>query len=266
MHIVSDGTELFYNIRGSGAPVVLLHPFPVNHRFWEGVVPSLEQRYQLILPDLRGHGDSPPGNGPATMAKHALDLARLCNELEINKAIFAGVSIGGYILFEFWRRSRERVSALILSNTRAAAEMAEGRANRAKSIQEVEQRGPALFVDSMLPKVLGRTSIEARPDRVAATREMMSQMSVRGIVALQQGMAERPDSMATLKTIDVPTLIVGAEEDTVTPISDAEIMRANISGSRMEIVPKAGHYAALEQPEYCGRVLRNFLDSVAPGA
>ncbi len=266
MNIVSDGTELFYDVRGEGAPVVLLHPFPANHRFWEAVVPSLEQRYQLILPDLRGHADSPPGNGPATMAKHALDLARLCNELGINKAIFAGVSIGGYILFEFWRRSRERVAALILASTRAGGETAEGRANREKSIQEVEQRGPALFIEAMLPKLLGKTSMETRPDRVAAAREMMARMSVRGIVALQQGMATRPDSIATLKTIDVPALIIGAEEDTLTPIAEAEIMRQNISGSRMELVPKAGHYAAFEQPEYCGRLLRNFLDGVEPGA
>jgi len=265
MNIVSDGTELFYDVRGDGAPVVLLHPFPANHHFWDAVVPSLEQRYQLILPDLRGHAESPPGTGPATMAKHALDLARLCNELGINKAIFGGVSIGGYILFEFWRRSRERIAALILANTRASGETAEGRATREKSIQEVEQRGPALFIEAMLPKLLGKTSIETRPGRVAAAREMMSRMSVRGIVALQEGMATRPDSIANLKTIDVPTLIIGAEEDTLTPVAEAEIMRQNISGSRMEVVPRAGHYAVFEQPEYCGRLLRSFLDSVAPG-
>ncbi len=152
-----------------------------------------------------------------------------------------------------------------MANTRASGETAEGRATREKSIQEVEQRGPALFIEAMLPKLLGKTSIETRPGRVAAAREMMSRMSVRGIVALQEGMATRPDSIANLKTIDVPTLIIGAEEDTLTPVAEAEIMRQNISGSRMEVVPRAGHYAVFEQPEYCGRLLRSFLDSVAPG-
>src|SRR5258708_14739931 len=140
MNIVSEGDELFYDVRGEGAPVVLLHPFPANHRFWEAVVPSLEQRYQLILPDLRGHADSPPGNGPATMAKHALDLARLCNELGINKAIFAGVSIGGYILFEFLRRSRARGGAFVFGCTRAGGRTAEGRADPEKTIRQTEQR------------------------------------------------------------------------------------------------------------------------------
>src|SRR5689334_13266006 len=112
MKIKSDGTELFYDIRGSGSPVVLLHPFPVNHHFWDGCAPFLDSHYQLILPDLRGHGDSLPGEGPATMERHASDLARLCAELGIGKAVFVGVSIGGYVLFEFWRKYRDHVSAL----------------------------------------------------------------------------------------------------------------------------------------------------------
>src|SRR5215471_15207559 len=137
MKYLSDGTALFYDLKGSGFPVVLLHPFPLNHHFWDESLPFLAQRYKLVLPDLRGHGDSPPGDAPAAMALHAQDLLRLCNELGIGKAVFAGVSIGGYVLFEFWRRARERVVALVLSNTRASAETTEGRINREKSIHTV---------------------------------------------------------------------------------------------------------------------------------
>ena len=262
MKYSSDGTELFYDVKGSGFPIVLLHPFPLNHHFWNECLPFLEQRYKLVLPDLRGHGDSPPGEGPATMPRHAEDLLRLCNELDIGKAVFAGVSIGGYVLFEFWRQARERMAALVLSNTRASAETTEGRMNREKSIHAVQERGPSPFIDELLPKLLGRTTFETRPDRVARAREMMSQMTVAGIVANLRGMAIRPDSIPTLKTIEAPALIVAGEEDTATPLADSEVMKQQIHGSRLEVVLRAGHYAAFEQPEHFGKLLRSFLDGL----
>lgn len=264
MNLRSDGTDLFYSVRGSGPPVVLLHPFPANHCFWEECAPYLENRYQLVLPDLRGHGDSQPGEGPATMEKHAHDLALLCDELEIGRAVFAGVSIGGYVLFEFWRQFRERVAALVLANTRAGADSDEGRASREKSILQVQQRGPAPFIESMLGRALGETTLRARMDRVEAARVMMSRMTVMGITAVLQGLSARPDSTSTLNTIGVPSLLLAGEEDTIVAISEAEFMHRQIRNSRVQIVPKAGHYAAFEQPEYMGRLLREWLDSVSP--
>lgn len=260
MKLKSGDTEIFYTIRGSGAPLILLHPFPTNHRFWDDCVPSLKTRYQLITPDLRAHGDSPPGEGAATMDKHAQDLFRLCNELGISRAFFAGVSIGAYVLFEFWRQSRDRVAALILSNTRAGADSPEQRANREKSIQDLQQRGPTPFIEATLAKLLSETTLRTRPDRVEAARALMARMTVKGIVAGLQGLAERPDSTPTLKTIDVPTLVLAGEEDTSTPRAEAELMHAGIARSRLQVIPKAGHFAALEQPEQTGRIMRGFLD------
>jgi 3-oxoadipate enol-lactonase len=262
MKLTSDGTELFYDIRGKGPPLVLLHPFPLNHDFWAESAAFLEQRYRLILPDLRGHGESPAGEGVATMGKQARDILRLCDELQVSKAIFAGVSIGGYILFELWRQSRERITAMILANTRASAETPAGRANRQKAIELVQQRGPAPFIEEMLPKLLARTTLETRQDLVSGARGMMARMNVAGIVAVQQGMMERPDSIPTLKTINVPTLIVAGEEDGATPLAEAEVMRQHIAGSRLEVIPRAGHYAIFEQPEYAGRLMRGFVDGL----
>lgn len=262
MKLKSGDTEIFYTVRGSGTPLVLLHPFPTNHRFWDDCAPHLEGWYRLITPDLRAHGDSPPGEGVATMEKHARDLLLLCNELGIGKAFFAGVSIGGYVLFEFWRQSRDRVAALVLANTRATADSPEQRSNRANTIHDVEQRGPAPFCETMLPKMLGQTTLRTRPDRVEAARGLMARMSVKGIVAALQGLAARPDSVPTLKTIDVPALIVAGEEDTLIPRSEAELMHREIHGSRLEVVANAGHCAALEQAESTSRILRGFLDSV----
>jgi pimeloyl-ACP methyl ester carboxylesterase len=263
MILSSDGADISYSVRGSGRPLVLLHPFPANHHFWDDCAPFLENRYQLILPDLRAHGDSTPGTGPATMAKHAQDLARLCDAVEVGRGIFAGVSIGGYILFEFWRQFRERVAALVLANTRAGADSDEARLGREKSIVEVEQRGPTPFIEIMLGKVLGETTRRSRLDRVDAARAMMSRMSVKGIVAALQGLAARADSVPTLPTINVPTLVIAGEEDALTPVSEAQFMHKAIRGSRLEVVPKAGHFSAFEQPQTAGRLLRTFADALA---
>ena len=110
--IKSGDAELVYWSLGDGPAVVLLHPFPVNHEFWLPVGETLATRYRVVVPDLRGHGDSGVGEGPATMEKHAADIVRVMDDAEIGPAPLIGVSIGGYALFEFWRRYRGRVAAL----------------------------------------------------------------------------------------------------------------------------------------------------------
>ena len=259
--ITSDDAEIVYSTMGSGPPVVLLHPFPVHHEFWDVAAQRLSNRYRLILPDVRGHGDSGVGDRPATMAKHAVDLAKICDEEGVGRVAFVGVSIGGYILFEFWRRYRERVQTLVLCNTRATAENESSRAARLQSAADVLERGVEPFADSMLPKLLGKSTLETRPDLVQEVRRMILQMSPQDVNLVQRGMAERPDSVPTLKTINVPTLIIAGEEDAAIPPGEADLMRQNIPGAQFRVIPKAGHYAAFEQPEATGLLLRQFLDS-----
>jgi pimeloyl-ACP methyl ester carboxylesterase len=259
----SDDADIFYEIRGDGSPVVLLHPFPCDREFWLPVAAVLESRYRLILPDLRGHGDSEIGEGPALMAKHARDIARVLDAAGMGKAAFVGCSIGGYILFEFWRRFRERVTSLVLCDTRPQADTAEGHANRLKAAATVLEQGTEPFIESMIPKLIGRTTVATRPDLVDGARAMMRKMSAEDISQVQRGMAERPDSVADLKTISVPTLIAIGEEDVLATVADGELMRQNIAGSQLKVIPKAGHYAPWEQPEAVGKILRHFLDDGA---
>lgn len=255
----SSDAQLFYEVAGDGPDVVLLHPFPLNHTFWKPVAEQLSERYRLVMPDLRAHGDSELGNGAATMQKLAADLAALCREERVTKAFCVGVSIGGYTLFEFWRRHRQHVAALVLSNTRASAETPESRAARLGLADKVLREGSAGFIEEMLAKLLSPVTRGNRPDIVEAARRMMQQMSPQDIAGVQQGMADRPDSIATLKTIDVPTMVlVGEDEDK----GEAELMRQHIAGGRMQVIPRAGHYAALEQPEALADLLRGFLDGL----
>ncbi len=259
--IRSADTEIAYDVLGDGPPVVLLHPFPANHDLWLPAAQALISRYKLILPDLRGHGDSGAGEGPATMEKHATDIARILNQLEIGRATFVGVSIGGYVLFEFWRRFRERVSALVLCNTKAAADAPEARAARLQAATEVLERGTEPFFESMAAKLMGKTTHTTRPDLVEGALRMMRKMSPEDVAAVQRGMAERPDSVATLKTINVRTLVVTGDEDIMTGVAEAEVMRQNITGSQLKVIPRAGHYSPWERPEEVGGLLRQFLES-----
>ena len=258
--IQSAGAKIVYEVRGSGPPLFLLHPFPTNRHFWDTISPSLELRYRLFLPDLRGHGESGSGEG-ATMANHATDIFQICRENDVKQAGFVGVSIGGYLLFEFWRRYKEIVALLVLSNTRAQGDSEEARANRRKSADEVEKNGTAAFLDGMLPKLLGETTRRNRPDIVRRARSMMDAMSREGLAAVQRGMAARPDSVSTLPTINVPTLLVRGQEDMLIPAQDAELMHNKISGSQLYAISQTGHYSAMEKPEEFLKVLRPFLES-----
>ena len=256
----SGDTQISYEVIGTGPDVVLLHPFPLHHHFWDGPLEQLVSRYRIFLPDLRAHGDSEAGDGPVTMEKLANDLDRLCREFEIRKAIFVGVSIGGYALFEFWRRHRERVSALVLANTRAGAETAEGRAARLTTAEKVLLEGTAGFIDDLLPKLFSKATPTNRPDILDAGRAMAQRMSPADVAAVQCGMAERPDSIPTLATINVPALVIAGEDDSV-PLSELALMQRHIQGSELKVIAKAGHYAAMERPGEFGRLLRAFLDS-----
>jgi len=260
--IKSDDAEIVYRVLGDGPSVILLHPFPVNHEFWLPVAEALSTRYRIILPDMRGHGDSGVGEGPATMEKYAADIARVMDDAEIGRAPLVGASIGGYALFEFWRRHRGRVAALGLCNTKAPADGAEARTGRLQAANDVIERGTEMFFQSMVPRVFSKTTREMRPDLVESALRMMRKMSPEDVAQVQRGMAARPDSVDTLKTINVPTLLVTGGDDILTGVNEAELMRQHISTSQLRAIPKAGHYAPWEQPEEASKLLRQFLEGL----
>lgn len=263
MILRADDVDLFYEVRGDGPDIVMLHPYPSDHSFWLPLAPHLESRFRLILPDLRGLGRSGIGESGAatTMPKLAEDLLRLCDTLKVGRAAFVGCSVGGYVLFEFWRRSRERVKALVLMDTKAGADTDEGRAGRLKNAEEIVQKGPEWAIEQMMPKLLSPLTMSSRLDVVDRAKATMRQGSAVGMAAMQRGMAARSDSTATLALIDVPTLVIGGTDDVPTPVSELERMARGIRGAQLKIVSKAGHFAALEQPDEVGRAVREFLES-----
>jgi pimeloyl-ACP methyl ester carboxylesterase len=262
MRVKSGDAEIYYEVTGKGPDVVLLHPFPANHEVWTPVAGALSSHYRVILPDLRGHGYSTAGDGPATMTKHADDLRRVLEDAGVGRAVFAGVSIGGYVLFELWRRERERFVGLILSDTRAGADTDEARANRLKSADDVEHLGAEQFLEAQMARLLGRTTLMARPDVADRVRQIMRKMTAKGIAAVQRGMATRPDATPVLATISVPTLLIFGQEDELTTVAEAQSLQQQIANSRLQVIARAGHYAVFERSEDAGVILRQWLDQL----
>lgn len=266
MEYISDGTKLYYIVQGEGPAVVLLHPFPCNHRFWLGAAESLTSRYRVILPDLRGHGQSEGGDGPITMERLGADILRLLDELQVQRALFAGCSIGGYTLYEIWRRAPARVQALGFCCARPQADTEAGRQQRFEWIEKVRDRGTGELIEAQLERLIGPTAKQRHPARVGEAREMMQMMTPAAAIALMQGLAARPDSVETAKGIRVPAFVLAGGEDPVSPPADmkllAETIRNGGYGAEYTELRDAGHFAPWEQPQMVGRLLRRFFDSV----
>ena len=264
--IRSGDAEIVYWTLGDGPPIVLLHPFPCNHRFWLGAAESLTSRYRVILPDLRGHGQSESGNGRITMELLGADILRLLDELQIQRALFAGCSIGGYSLYEIWRKAPARVQALGFCCSRPQADTEAGRQQRFDWITKIHERGTGEFIEAQLERLIGPTAKQRQPGRVGEAREMMQMVTPASAIALMQGLAARPDSVETAKGIQVPTFVLAGGEDPVSTPADmkllAETIRNGGYGAEYTELRDAGHFAPWEQAQTVGRLMRRFFDSV----
>ncbi|WP_446743226.1 alpha/beta fold hydrolase [Silvibacterium acidisoli] len=263
----SDDARLFYTTMGNGPDLVLLHPTPCDHRFWLSVAEILASRFRLILPDLRGHGRSEAGSGAITVQKLSADLIRLLDDLEVGRALFAGCSIGGYTLYEFWRQASSRVGGLAFCNSRPQADSDANRAKREEWIAKIRERGTAEFVDAMLGSLIGPTAQRREFGRIDLVRQMMQTVTPQAAIAILQGLAARPDSVETLRTIRVPCFVLAGGEDTSSTTADMKLLAEQIRnggyGAEFTELRDAGHYAPWEQPGLVGRMLLRFFESVS---
>ena len=262
MRATLGGSEIEYDVRGEGPAVLFLHAFPLGQFMWEAVAESLAGSHRVVRFDARGFGASPAGDEPLTMERIADDGAALLGLFGIEKAVVAGCSMGGYAAFAFVRRHAERLAGLVLQDTRAAADTEEARANRTTLAARVLEEGAVAAVEAFLPKLVGETTKRDCPELVAQLRERILATSARGISNALRGLGARADSRDTLGQIQVPTLVVVGEEDVLTPPAESESMAAAIAGSRIEVIPRAGHLSNIENPAVYGAALARFLDSL----
>lgn len=259
MKAVLGGGELSYDVRGQGAPVLLLHAFPLGMAMWEPQVRALAERHRVVRFDARGFGGSPPGDGLLSMERIAEDAVALLDHLGLPPAAVCGLSMGGYAAFALWRRHPERVRALVLADTRAGADSDEAKKGRADLAEKVRRQGPEAAAEAFLPKLLGETTRRERPEMVARVREMILANPARGICDALAGLAARADSTDVLREIRVPALFVVGEEDVVSPPAEMEAMHRQVAGSRLVTLPRVGHLSNLEDPPGFNAALSEFL-------
>ncbi|MFL6279651.1 MAG: alpha/beta fold hydrolase, partial [Vicinamibacterales bacterium] len=182
--VAIDGRTVRYLEAGSGWPVVLIHAFPLNADMWRPQLERVPEGWQFIAPDMRGFGPEAARDPSAvTLDDMARDIVTLLDELAIDTAVIGGLSMGGYITFALFRRAPERFSGMILADTRAQADTPEGLDGRRKMIALARAEGAAGVAASMLPKLLGSTSLERRPDLPKKVRAMIESASAAAIVA-----------------------------------------------------------------------------------
>jgi pimeloyl-ACP methyl ester carboxylesterase len=260
-----NGNRIHWRESGSGDPVLFLHAFPLHSGMWDKQLQDLPQGWRGIAPDLRGFGrTSGWGVGPYTMDVFADDMAQLLNHLRISKVVLCGCSMGGYISFAFHRKYRERVRALVLCNTRPAADSAESKQARLQLAARVRTEGPRVLTETMLPKLLAEESKKKHPELVNLVQQMLHANPQETLARALEGMAARPNSEEVVRNIDVPALIIHGAEDAVIPRGDAQMMARGIRGAKLQLLESTGHLANLEQPVEFNRFLNDFLVHLPP--
>lgn len=262
MHVQVNGISLAYREKGTGLPLIFLHAFPLNRTMWAPQEETLSSHFRVITVDLRGHGDSDAPLWHYTLDQAAEDIRALMDHLSIGQAVLVGLSMGGYILFSFYRKYPERVKALVLADTKAQADTREGREARFQMAQVAYRRGLTAIADIMVPKLLSPNTVTAKPDLVRTVRAMIEGNQVSGIAGDLMAMAERPDSTPLLGDITCPTHIIVGELDQATPPSEAKLMTDRIPGAQLTLIPNAAHLANLEQPDAFNHAVRTFASDL----
>lgn len=266
MTLRASQTSVAYEDVGAGPVVVLLHAFPLDSGMWRPQIGSLAQHYRVIAPDAPGFGQSAVSAG-LTIDALADVVAELLDHLGINERVaVGGVSMGGYASFSFARLYPQRLRALILADTKADPDDEQSRAGRDRMIQLVTEHGPAGVINELLPKLLGPSTVDGRPDVVRTVRELAGRQSAEGLVAALKALRDRPDARSSLGHISVPTVVIVGQEDAVTPPDAAQVLAAAIPNARLVVIPRAGHLSNLEDPDAFTAAVREFLDRLATEA
>jgi len=259
MRITSHGTPFEYDDVGNGIPLLMIHGFPLDRTVWRSQIEGLQSVARVIAPDLRGFGHS--GDAPETMPmdEYAADLKALLDALSLAQAVVCGLSMGGYIALAFLARFPGAVKALILANTRAAADGDQAREARFASARKAYDDGVPSIAEALLPKMLTEATLDHRPTLRTYVYAMMTRQPPGGVAAALRGMAARPDRSEWIKSINIPTLIIAGSADTLIPPAESETMARAIAGSKLIVIPDAAHLSNIENPEAFNAAVRAFI-------
>lgn len=248
---------------GAGTPLVLLHAFPLSSAMWLEQRELLGSRCRVITPDQRGFGGSELGADEPSLGACADDVIALLDGLGLDRVVLGGLSMGGYVAMELLRRAPERVSALLLADTKASADPPEAREGRMRTAEAVERDGTGPLAETMLPLLLGATTLETRAAVAGRVRGLVAAAPPAAVAWASRAMAARPDSFDVLRATEVPALVVVGDEDALSPVAQAQEMVDALPQGRLAVVPGAGHLSAVEDPPAFAAAVRAFLADLA---
>ena len=247
--------------QGHGPVILLVHGFPLDHTMWGGQIAAFSDSFRVIAPDLRGFGKSGVTAGTVTMTQMAIDLAMMLDALDVNEPIcFCGLSMGGYVGWQFWNDFSSRLARLIVCDTRAVADTKEVARGRQLMAQTIELEGTARVAESLLPKLFAPVTLAEQVELATATRNVIVKTNPAGLAAAQRGMADRPDMSGHLNKILMPTLVVCGEHDAISGTAEMRQIAAAIPRAQFVEIRGAGHMAPLERPNEFNRAIRAFLE------
>jgi pimeloyl-ACP methyl ester carboxylesterase len=256
--------DLYVREAGHGTPLVLLHAFPLSSAMWLPQREGLADDCRVVTPDLRGFGGSDLGSDPPSLDHCADDVARMLDGLELDRVVLGGLSMGGYVIMAFLRRHADRVRGIVLADTKAGADPDAAKANRERIAAALDDDAEStVLVDDVLPSLVGTTTVAERPLVFGRVRGLVQQAPAAAAAWAQRAMADRPDSLATLRTVQVPALVVVGTEDVLAPPAEADAMIAALPDARLVTIPGSGHLTSVETPEAFNAALVEFLGSLA---
>ena len=259
-----DNVDLSYYETGRGMPLVLLHGFPLDHTMWRSQIEALSGVCRVIAPDLRGFGQSTLAAGDeeqgVEMRCYAADVLAVLNDLGISEpAILCGFSMGGYVLWQVVRAYPNRIRAIVLCDTKAAADTDETRSARLSGAEEVLRIGAGPLAEKMLPKLLAPRTLAERPELVNEIDTMIRRTSPAAIAAAGRGMANRPDVRGELPRIQLPALAIVGAEDAISPPEEMRQMVTALPRAEFVEVSAAGHMSPMENSSAVNEALTRFV-------
>ena len=245
-----NGIRLAYTRRGAGTPLLLIHGYPLDHTIWDEVLPLLEKDFDLVLPDVRGFGESSTIASQYSMNDIASDFIGLLDHLGIQKVALAGHSMGGYIALAFARLHPERVTDLALVASQVLADTPDGKKGRYKTAADVAEKGVGLVAEAMTLKL----SADARVQ--GFVRGLIEKQHKDAVIGGLKAMAEREDATQYLSSYKFPVVLIHGDSDLLIPVDRAREIKVVLPIAHLVELPGVGHMPMMEAPERTAEALK----------
>lgn len=255
-----NGISVFIEGSSKRKPIIFVHGFPFDHTMWKAQIEMLKEKYFCVAYDIRGLGESPAGDGQYTMESFVDDLALIIDELKLDKPILCGLSMGGYIALRALEKFEEKLSAVILCDTRSEADNNEGKLKRAAAIKRINTEGLAAFARDFITNCYGDYYKQHQKEEFENRITKSSAFNPIGVKGSLLAMLGRNDTTEYLNKIKIPALVICGENDALTPPSVMKAMADKIMGARFVIIKNSGHMSPIENPQEVNDAIEKFLE------